>query len=394
MIFHVIGIGNKKPEFSENLLSFIQSQQVFSGGLRHYELVKHLLPAVHQWIPIRSPLERLFESYHQINQPIVVFASGDPLFYGMSNTLQTKYPQAEIHTYPYFSSIQLLAHGANLNTNHLQTISVHGRSWAALDTVLIQQKPLIGVLTDHEKSPAAIAKRLLEYGYSNYSIWIGEDLEGVHERIRHLELEECAEENFHSLNCVILKQEIPQNVPFGLADSSFEGLEGRPNMITKMPVRLCSLHALDLGSKTVLWDIGFCTGSLSIEAKLHFPQLEIHAFEKRPECLRIMQNNQHKHGVPGINSYIGDIFEMNLTQISQPQAVFVGGHGGRLNELLEKINQYINLDSVIVMNAVQQDSIKDFIAFSKLVNWKLEEPLKLKVDMHNEITILKATKEI
>ena len=394
MIFHVIGIGNRKPELSEHLLSLIQGQQMFSGGLRHYELVKHLLPADHHWIPVKSPLERLFESYGRINQPIIAFASGDPLFYGMANTLRTKYPQAEIRTYPHFSSIQLLAHGANLNSNNLQTVSVHGRSWAALDEVLIQQEPLIGVLTDRDKSPSAIAQRLLDYGFSNYSIWIGEDLEGVHERVRHLQLKECVKENFYSLNCVILKKEITRNIPFGLADSSFEGLEGRPNMITKLPVRLCSLHALELSSKTVFWDIGFCTGSVSIEAKLHFPKLEIHAFEKRQECLRIMQNNQCKHGAPGINSYMGDIFEMDLTEISQPQAVFVGGHGGRLNELLKKINQYLTLGGVIVMNAVQEDSVKDFITFSKLVNWKLEEPLKLKVDTHNEITILKATKEI
>lgn len=178
MIFHVVGIGNKSPDLPVHLLSVIQGHAVFSGGQRHYELVKHLLPADHQWMPVKSPLDILFKRYQQVDQPIVIFASGDPLFYGMANTLRNKYPFAEIHTYPYFSSIQLLAHGANLNSNPLQTVSVHGRSWAALDEALIKQEPLIGVLTDQEKSPYAIAERLLLYGYSNYSIWVGEDLEG------------------------------------------------------------------------------------------------------------------------------------------------------------------------------------------------------------------------
>ncbi|WP_158798337.1 precorrin-6y C5,15-methyltransferase (decarboxylating) subunit CbiE [Pedobacter sp. L105] len=393
MIFHVIGIGNKEPDFPEQLMSLIQRHQLFSGGQRHYDLVRHLLPDTHRWIGIKSPMDHLFELYQQANQPIVVFASGDPLFYGMANTLRTKYPEAEIHTYPYFSSIQLLAHRASISNNLLRTVSVHGRTWAALDEVVIRQEPLIGVLTDVEKSPSAIAKRLLNYGYTNYSIWIGEDLEGEHEQVRHFSLEEAVKENFHSLNCVILQKEIHRDIPFGIEDTAFEGLEGRPNMITKMPVRLCSLHALDLGSKTVLWDIGFCTGSLSIEAKLRFPGLAIHAFEKRKECLEIIENNRFKHGTPGINVYMGDIFETNFTQISQPQAVFIGGHGGRLNELLQKVNSCLIAGAVIVMNAVQEDSITDFIAFSGQVNWKLEQPLKLRVDQHNEITILKAIKE-
>lgn len=392
MVFHIIGIGNRKADFSGELLSLIESHAVFSGGNRHHELVAHLLPEGYTWLPVQSPMELLFESYEQLGQTVVVFASGDPLFYGIANTLRSKYPDAEIHTYPYFSSIQLLVHRANLNSNLLQTVSVHGRSWAALDEVLIQQKPLIGILTDQEKNPSAIAKRLLEYGYTNYSIWIAEDLEGEHEQVRHLEPREAGNSVFHPLNCVILKKESHRHIDFGIKDVSFEGLKGRPNMITKMPVRLCSLHALDLAARSVLWDVGFCTGSLSIEAKLRFPQLEIHAFEKRTECLQILQHNQNNFGVPGINAYIGDIFETDLDQLSKPRAVFIGGHGGRLRELLQMIDRYLLADGTVVINAVQDASISDFIAFSRLLNWKMDEPLKLKVDGHNEITILKATK--
>jgi precorrin-6Y C5,15-methyltransferase (decarboxylating) len=393
MNFYVIGTGNRKTEFAAEVLALIRANTVFSGGNRHYELVSHLLPEGHIWLPVQSPMEALFEAYERLNQPVVVFASGDPLFYGIANTLQARYPGAEIHSYPHFSSVQLLLHRASLNSNLIHTVSVHGRSWAALDEVIIQQKPLIGILTDQEKSPSAIAKRLLDYGYNNYSIWIGEELEGEHEQVRHLELEEAAKLTFKPLNCVVLKKESHRNIPFGISDHLFEGLEGRPNMITKMPVRLCSLHALDLGSKTVLWDIGFCTGSLSIEAKLRFPHLEIHAFEKRTACLQILQNNQHKFGAPGIQGWTGDIFETDLGQISRAGAVFVGGHGGRLPELLQRIDQYLPAGGSVVINAVQKNSVKDFIALSAKLNWKLAEPLKLKVDAHNEISILKATKE-
>lgn len=392
MLFEIIGIGNKKLEPAKPQLELIQRHHVFSGGQRHYELVKHLLPDDHQWILIKAPLESLFEGYQNTDETILVFASGDPLFYGISNTLQTKYPDAKINTYPYFNAIQLLIHRININSNQLKTISVHGRSWQALDEVLIKQEALIGVLTDAEKSPPVIAKRLLDYGYDNYSICVGEDLEGDHEQIRQMDLREATPQAFHPLNCIILQKKAHRDLSFGVEDDLFEGLDGRPNMITKMPVRLCSLHALALQSKAVLWDIGFCTGSLSIEAKLRFPQLEIHAFEKRTECMQLIENNQRKFGAPGINAYPGDIFEFDFTLMSKPDAIFIGGHGGRLNELMHKIDQYISTGGIIVMNAVQQNSIDEFIATATALNWKLIEPLKIKVNSHNEIAILKAIK--
>ena len=273
-------------------------------------------------------------------------------------------------------------------------MSVHGRLWNELNAMIIKQESLIGVLTDQEKSPSAIAKRLLYYGYDNYTMWIGEDLEGENEQVRNLTLEEAQHEVFHPLNCVILQKKTHRNIPFGIDDALFEGLDGRPNMITKMPVRLCSLHALELGSKSVLWDLGFCTGSLSIEAKLRFPHLEIHAIEKREECMQIMENNQRRFGTPGINAYSADLFNFDFASISKPQAVFIGGHGGLLQELIIKINEFIALGGTIVINAVRTESADKFISSAKMVGWKLEEPLKLKVNSHNEITILKAIKGI
>ena len=393
MEFHVIGIGNSRISLDPSLEKLVQASSLFSGGERHYALVKQLLPAGHQWIPIKGPLETIFSSYLASSQPVVVFASGDPLFYGFANTLRRRFPEASIHTYPYFSSIQLLASRAGINSSEMKTISVHGRPWQALDEALLKQEPLIGVLTDGKKTPAAIAQRMLHYGYQNYSMWVGEELEGEQEQVRLLQLEEAARETFLDLNCAILKKNLHRPIPFGIPDAVFEGLEGRPNMITKMPIRLCSLHALSLEDKQVLWDIGFCTGSLSLEAKLRFPHLAIHAFEIRTECQQILEKNQQKLGVPGIISTIGDIFEQDLAQAAPPDAIFVGGHGGRLQELLQRVNDYLLPGGSIVINAVQERSAREFTASAEALGWELAEPLELKVNTHNTITILKAVKK-
>ena len=393
MTFYIIGIGNRKPNFTSKQRGTIQQNYVFSGGKRHYELVKEFLPRKHQWIAIQSPMSGVFEAYEKIAKSVVVFASGNPLFYGFSNTLRNHYPTAKIITESYFSSIQLLANATNTNSNQLETVSVHGRAWYDFDTILMQQKELIGVLTDVEKGPSAIAQRMLEYGYTNYEMVVGEDIEGDQEQFYQLSVTEAITKSFYSLNCVLLKKTRHREIDFGISDIDFKGLLGRPNMITKMPVRLTTLHLMQVLNINALWDVGFCTGSISIEAKLKNPSLEIVAFEKRTECEHIMIENQKRFGAPGIQLIMGDFFEQDLSQFSKPDAVFIGGHGGRLEELLFKIAPLLKSDTTIVINAVKEHSINMFRTGCSQIGYAITDMHQITLDNHNSITLLKANKE-
>lgn len=105
---------------------------------------------------------------------------------------------------------------------------------------------------------------------------------------------------------------------FGIPESDFELLDGRVNMITKAPIRLLTLAQLDLRRYQTLWDIGFCTGSVSIEAKLQFPHLHVVAFEQRPEGERLMEVNATRFGTPGIITRIGDFLQAELDDLPAP----------------------------------------------------------------------------
>lgn len=76
-----------------------------------------------------------------------------------------------------------------------------------------------------------------------------------------------------------------------------------------------------------MWDVGFCTGSVSVEAKLQFPHLQIVAFEQREEGRALMHDNS-KWGTPGIETVVGDFTEVDATAYPSPDAVFIGGHSG------------------------------------------------------------------
>ena len=391
--FCLIGISNHpKPFFTDEVLRLIQNGSVFSGGKRHHKLVQSFLPENYKWIDITGNMPSLMNQYKNIETTIIVFVSGDPFFYGFGNTLQRLLPEAKLKSYPYFNSIQLLCQKTQTNYNDLRNVSVHGRKWVALDEALIKNEALIGVLTDAQKSPNAIAERMLHYGFDNYTITVGEALDGAEEGISEFTLLECSNRTFRTLNCVLLKQTHQKTRQFGIKDTDFVPLPNRPNMITKMPVRLSTLHALNLSKAKVLWDIGACTGSVSIEAKQHFPHLEIIAFEKRIACDSVIQQNTIRFSTPGITSVIADFFELELSVYPIPDVVFIGGHGGRLKELLQIIHN-LNPSTKIVTNAVSETSTQVFTEELKKLEYIVDTTI-IQVNEHNKISIHTAVKEI
>ena len=421
MRFVVIGISDKaNPWFPPEVLNIISHGRVFSGGRRHHDIVAPLLPHGAAWIDITVPLDAVFEQYRRGDgREIIVFASGDPLFFGFANTIRREMPEAEMVLYPSFNSLQLLAHRLLMPYHDMRIVSLTGRPWPELDRALIERAPKIGILTDREHTPAAIARRLLDYGYTSYTMHVGEHLGNpAAERVTTQPLGAAATSQFTTPNCVILTVSpvllplsrlcsggaaapgspaatLPPR-PFGIADSSFALLDGREKMITKMPIRLLTLQALDLPRRTVLWDIGACTGSVSIEARLLFPHLHVVAFEIRPECEAIITANCRRHGALGIDVHIGDFLSLPLPA-AHPDAVFIGGHGGRLKEIIARVLTVLPSGGVIVMNSVKAprvttDSRQLWDDACRELGLHQEPPLHIQLNEHHPITILKCKK--
>ena len=368
----IIGISDsRKLWFTPEVADVIRKGSVFSGGKRHHEIVAPLLPEDAVWIDITVPLANVFQQYERYSH-IVIFASGDPLFYGFAGTVRRECRGVKMNVFPSLNSLQMLAHRMGVPYHDMHVVSLTGRDWQKLDEALINGETMIGCLTDRTKTPQAIQRRMTEYGYTNYLMTVGEHL-GNEEKERVSRYDSQAE--YGHPNCVILQKTAERIRPFGIPDGEFALLDGREKMITKMPVRLLALQALDLPRCHTLWDIGFCTGSISVEARLLFPHLQIEAFEIRPECEAIIRENMRRHGAPGIGIHIGDFLSdgclgnsgsselsgdsgSDTISASAPDAVFIGGHGGRLKEMMAKVCQYLAPDGVIVMNSVKAPLVK------------------------------------
>jgi precorrin-6Y C5,15-methyltransferase (decarboxylating) len=395
--FTLVGLNDAaEPQFQGRVLEAIQTHRVFAGGTRHKTLVEHLLPSGYTWFEIKSPIDEVLQELECAQEPVLVFASGDPLFYGFGATLQRRFPTADYQFFPTFNSLQLLAHRLGLAYQNMENTSVTGRSWQELDAALLRSRPLIGVLTDKRKTPQEIAGRLQTYGFSGYEIIVGEALGGPNEQIHTLSIEEVQSATFQDLNCVILKQTEASTKYFGIDEGQFAGLPGRPNMITKMPFRLVSLSQLNLSGAQTFFDIGFCTGSVSIEARLLFPHLQIAAFEKRPECEAIFRENARRFRTPGVRIIMEDFLTTDLQQALKPfttlDAAFIGGHGGKIHEIFKRLVPIQHKGGRIVMNTVKPESDRLFQSAANSYGYQLHEPLHLCMNQHNPITILTAEK--
>ena len=397
--FIIIGISDAPmPYFPPEVQQIICQGRIFSGGERHHSIVAPLLPADARWIPVSVPLDNVFRQYLELDErhTVIVFASGDPLFFGFANTLKRKLPEADIRLYPSFNSLQTLAHRLVMPYDDMRTVSLTGRPWQEFDRALIERAPKIGVLTDREHTPDAIARRMMNYGYTYYTLYIGEHLGNPQrERISRLTPEEASQRKFEHPNNLLLvadRQQLAASVrPFGIPDEAFRPLNGRTGMITKAPLRLLTLQALELERRHSFWDIGFCTGSVSIEARIRFPHISVTSFEIRPEGEALMQQNARQLGAPGIRALIGDFLTTDLEGLPRPDAVFIGGHGGRLVEMMGRLKEWMLPGGCVVLNAVSEHSRELFEEGACLHGFTLQTSIHVCINDYNPIDIMKAT---
>ncbi len=399
---HVIGMDDHPyPEHLPVLLQKIKHDGIFSGGKRHLEIAGKFLPENSTWIEVSIPISGVIDRYRRViheHKNIVVFVSGDPFFYGFATTIKRNMPEVALEVYPAFNSLQQFAHRLQIPYQDMHAVSVTGRPWHELDRALLEHRPLIGILTDRVHTPDAIAKRMLEYRMDRYyTLSVAEHIGNPEEeRIVHNRTAiEIAEMHFKNPNCVLLfRSETDTNYrpAMGIPEKEFVLLDNRLKMITKAPVRIIDLSVLELHRSSSFWDIGACTGSVSVEARRQYPHLKIDAFEIREACQEIIDQNARRFSAPGINIHIGDFIEAAIDPASKVDAVFIGGHGGKLEEIVEKIKKHLDpFSGKIVFNSVSEASHALFCKSIEASDMVINMEMDLTIDQHNPIKILKAT---
>jgi precorrin-6Y C5,15-methyltransferase (decarboxylating) len=194
-----------------------------------------------------------------------------------------------------------------------------------------------------------------------------EDLGGPDERIRRLTLEELASVDAHPLNTLILVDSQSSGPAAardawspGLPEDAFDQRKPKVGLITKREVRVLSLARLAVRPDSVVWDIGAGSGSVSIEAARLAPRGRVFAVEKNAEDVQIVRANVEKFRVPHVTVIHARAPE-GLDRLPDPDAVFVGGSGGALAEILGIAAKRLRPGGRIVVNAITLETLHEAI---------------------------------
>lgn len=359
----VIGIGDGgRSSLPLECLRWIEQSEVLAGGERQlaffpeYEGEKRVL---------KGPVSEWLAKLREDGRHTVVLASGDPLFYGIGGLLARELG-AEI--VPGISSVQLAFARVGESWQDAYVTSIHGRSMKGL-AQRIDGRQKVALLTDEKNNPVTIAKYLLEYGMTEYWMFVGENLGGENERTAWYELEELAapaeggELAFSPLNVVVLLRKpgfsgaVRNDTSIGIPDEAFMQRKPDKGLITKREVRVLSLSKLALREDSIVWDVGACTGSVSIEAAKLARYGSVYAVEKNHDDLKNCWANMRKFRTDF--TLVHAKAPEGLDLFPAPDAVFIGGSGGELRDIVHLACSKLRPQGRIVVNAATVETLYD-----------------------------------
>ena len=131
-------------------------------------------------------------------------------------------------------------------------------------------------------------------------------------------------------------------------------LRGEKVPMTKEAVRALALSKLELHQARHLIDIGAGTGSVSIEAALQNPTLRVTAIERNPAALRLLAENCRHFACDNVRIVEG---VAPLAVEEAADAVFMGGSGGHLTELIDWSMRQLHPAGRLVMTFILQENL-------------------------------------
>ncbi|WP_284641473.1 precorrin-6y C5,15-methyltransferase (decarboxylating) subunit CbiE [Paenibacillus silviterrae] len=350
----IIGLGDEGAAgLPPQYVKWIRESEVLVGGERQLGCFPDY-PG--ERITLQGGLADTTARLRSESRSVVILASGDPLFYGIGGYLAGRLP---VEIYPAVSSLQLAFARMGEPWQDAYLASVHGRSLQGLAQRL-DGKDKAALLTDDTNTPGVIARYLLSYGMSEYRAFVAENLGGPNERTGWYSLEELQDASFSPLNVVILRKmsEAPR-WSLGIPDEEFAQRKPDKGLITKREVRILSLAGLNLRPDSMVWDIGTCTGSVAIEAARMAREGQVFAVEKNEADLANAMDNARKFRTD--ITFLHSKAPEGLETFPDPDAVFIGGSGGELQELLQVVCSRLRPQGSIVLNAATIENLHEAV---------------------------------
>ena len=293
------------------------------------------------------------------NKDVALVVSGDPLMYSLYRTIISDAISADwnIDILPGIGSMQMLGAAFGETMEDAKLISVHGRSKTPGSVALaVTENPKVFFLCSKEQGPAWLSQIMLDYGLTGVKVYAGANLSYEEELLVSGTPEEMVKKDFPALCVAMIKNPQPKDVvrPCFLTDADFER-DKTP--MTKEEIRVLILHKMRIHADDVIWDIGAGTGSVSVECARQAPFGSVHAVERSENAVELINKNKEKFGTEHLTVYLGDAAE-TVKLLPVPDKVFIGGSGGKLEQIMEVIAGF-HKNIRVVISAVTLETIAE-----------------------------------
>ena len=356
-------------------LQHVRQAEWVIGGTRTLQLLAgHIAPGVQQrdLTGALSKVPEWVRAAQEAGQRCVVLATGDPLCHGIAAYLASRLCIEALEVLPNLSTIQLACARLGLPWQDMRIASIHSHDageWVpgsdpkhGLYALLqdLRRHDRLAVLTSPANSPDRVARMLLAEGLGDaFQLAVAERLCQAEERVvADLSVAQAARTRFAEPNVLLLWRQSQRARPvlFGLPDASYEQRHPDKGLITKNEVRAVSLARLQLRADSVVWDIGAGSGSVGLEAARLCHEGHVYAIEKNEDDAAIAQRNRHAMGI-GNHTLVHGKAPAGLEAWPDPDAVFIGGSGGELAELITLILARLKPGGWLVMNFVTIENL-------------------------------------
>jgi precorrin-6B C5,15-methyltransferase / cobalt-precorrin-6B C5,C15-methyltransferase len=321
----------------------------------------------------------------------VVLATGDPLLFGIGATLVRELGADEVTIIPAISAVQEVFARARLPWHACRLLSAHGRDRGPAIAATLASGTA-AILCDSANRPDVLAAALLEAGMDDRRAVVAERLGGPVERVVDTTLSAVAAQRWdgHSVLLVDGPPVVATAADFGRSEEEFSHAGG---MITRGEVRAVVLARLHPAGASVVWDVGAASGSIGIEAAGLAPGARVWAVERDPAQLVHLRANVARLAPGRVEVVEGEAPEA-VEGLPAPDRVVVGGHGGRLGEILgavrgrlrpggRVVGSFATLDGVLVARAalgdwspeVTQVSIARGVPAGRAMRLRSEDPV-------------------
>ena len=291
------------------------------------------------------------------DDPIAIFATGDPMFYGAGATIKRYFPNQNIQIWPALSGIQLAASHMGWSLSCCEVISIHGRPATRIIPHIYPFAKWL-VIPQGAKSISEVADILIARNCGDAHITV---LNALGRQDAKTNICKTANEwQTQSANglddfCILAIDLSPagrmvhHSASGVLPDDAFIS-DGK---LTKQDVRASALSKLQPHPHGVLWDLGTGCGSIAIEWARTYDSCRAYGVDNRDDRLQRARANAQALGTPTVSWIEGDIYQA-MTKLPEPDAIFIGG--GLSSQAIADAMHYLPVGGRLVCHAVTLES--------------------------------------